>query len=202
MTPLQRVTGRALSLTDADVDTDIIYPARFLLITEKHGLGRYAFHDRRGQPGFPLKNPHRPDRPILVAGANFGCGSSREQAPWALADLGLRVIIAPNFGEIFFSNCFRNGLLAITLPSLIVTQLHAVAQANASISVDLETCAITAAALGTIPFTVAADHRELLLNGWDETALIRARHSDDITRFEAAQRHSSPWLWTKDNLNA
>lgn len=202
MIPLRQVEGRAISLPDADIDTDIIYPARFLLITEKRGLGRYAFHDRRGAPGFPFDAPDAKEATILIAGANFGCGSSREQAPWALADLGLRVIVAPSFGEIFFSNCFKNGLLAITLPAEQVAALHGAATAGATIAVDLEAGTIAAPGVTTISFAVDADSRESLLNGWDETARIRARHSADITRFEAAQRRASPWLWTKDDIDA
>lgn len=202
MTPLRQIAGRAISLPDANIDTDIIYPARFLLITEKRGLGRYAFHDRRGEPGFPFDAPETEKAPILIAGANFGCGSSREQAPWALADLGIRVIIAPSFGEIFFSNCFRNGLLAILLPEDIVSLLHVVAHVGSVVAIDLETCFIEAPSLGRISFDVAIDRRELLLNGWDETARIHALHGADIHRFEEAQKRSSPWLWTKDDIDA
>lgn len=195
MKPLDTVRGPALSLPDTDVDTDIVYPARFLLITEKKGLGAYAFHDRRGEADFPIGDGPVP--PILIAGANFGCGSSREQAPWALADLGIRLIVAESFGEIFFTNCFRNGLLPIRLDAATVDALHAAARDDAEFEIDLRTRTLSVAGR-EIAFDVADDRREALLNGWDDTARIRALHGDDIARFEAAQRRDAPWLWTKD----
>lgn len=196
MRKLERITGPAVSLPDADVDTDIIYPARFLLITEKKGLGRYAFADRRGEPGFPIRENN--DRPILIAGSNFGCGSSREQAPWAIADLGIRVIIAESFGEIFYSNCFRNGILPIRLASAQVERLGRLADAGTAITVDLKARQVTAGDLAPIPFDVPDDRREALLNGWNDTTRILALHRADIARFEAAQQRASPWLWNEE----
>lgn len=195
MTPLVTVTGRAVSLPDADVDTDIIYPARFLLITEKKGLGAYAFYDRRGEADFPFVADDR--RPILIAGPNFGCGSSREQAPWAIGDLGIRVIIAESFGEIFHSNCFRNGMLPIRLDPAEVALLRTHAEQGGAISVDLERRSI-AAGDTAIAFTVADDRREALLKGWNDTTRILALHAGDISAFEDAQRRSSPWLWQRN----
>ena len=193
MKALTTVTGQAISFPDADIDTDIIYPARFLLITEKKGLGAYAFADRRAEPDFPF---HAGDeRPILIAGPNFGCGSSREQAPWAIGDLGIRVIVAESFGEIFYSNCFRNGMLPIRLGPEHVAALRARAEANGFITVDLDSRTITGA--GTpIPFSVPEDRREALLKGWNDTTRILALHGADITAFEMAQRRAAPWLWT------
>jgi 3-isopropylmalate/(R)-2-methylmalate dehydratase small subunit len=193
MRALTTVTGQAISLPDADIDTDIIYPARFLLITEKKGLGAYAFAERRAEPGFPIG--HNNDRPILIAGPNFGCGSSREQAPWAIGDLGIRVIIAESFGEIFYGNCFRNGILPIRLEPAQVATLRAVAEAGGMICVDLEARTISAADASLI-FDVADDRREALLKGWNDTLRILALHRDDISRFEAVQRRTAPWLWT------
>ncbi|MFT3966033.1 MAG: 3-isopropylmalate dehydratase small subunit [Sphingobium sp.] len=193
MRELVTVTGQAISFPDADIDTDIIYPARFLLITEKKGLGAYAFADRREDADFPI--PVDNDRPILITGPNFGCGSSREQAPWAIGDLGIRIIIAESFGEIFYSNCFRNGMLPIRLAPEPVARLRARAEEGGIITVDLESRTITGA--GTpIAFDVADDRREALLKGWNDTTRILALHEGDITAFEAAQQHSAPWLWT------
>ncbi|HEX7855711.1 MAG TPA: 3-isopropylmalate dehydratase small subunit [Sphingobium sp.] len=193
MRALTQVSGQALSFPDADIDTDIIYPARFLLITEKKGLGAHAFADRRDEADFPIHEGN--DRPILIAGPNFGCGSSREQAPWAIGDLGIRVIAAESFGEIFYSNCFRNGLLPIRLPADQVAALRARAEAGGIITVDLEARAITGA--GTpIRFAVADDRREALLKGWNDTTRILALHGADITAFETAQQSAAPWLWT------
>ena len=195
MTPLVHVSGKALSMPEADVDTDIIYPARFLLITERDGLGRYAFNDRRGTPGFPLAPGQAEAPPILVAGPNFGCGSSREQAPWALAGLGIRVILAESFGEIFFSNCFKNGMLPIRLDPALVAHCHARAAEGAVFTVDLEHCRLQVKGEDPIAFTVDSEQREALLNGWSDVARIRTLHGDDIARFETAQRRESPWLW-------
>lgn len=197
MKALDVVEGQAISLPDADVDTDIIYPARFLLITEKKGLGRYAFADRREQPGFPIGEGT--DRPILIAGPNFGCGSSREQAPWAIVDLGIRVIIAESFGEIFYSNCFRNGMLPIRLQSQQVESLRTHAEAGGTIRVDLQRKLIEADGIEPIAFDIAEDRREALLNGWNDTTRILALHGADITAFEAAQQRLAPWLWTARN---
>lgn len=196
MTPFTIVSGPAVSLPDTDIDTDIIYPARFLLITEKRGLGRYAFHDRRADPGFPITGDTAP--PILIAGANFGCGSSREQAPWAIGDLGIRAIIAPSFGEIFFGNCFRNGLLPIRLAPALVADLHTLATRGHEISVDLVARHIRVDGQPPIAFEVAVDQRESLINGWNETTRLLALHSQDIAHFETVQRRSAPWLWKKD----
>ena len=197
MRALTVVEGKAISLPDADVDTDIIYPARFLLITEKKGLGRYAFADRRDQPGFPLGEEN--DRPILIAGPNFGCGSSREQAPWAIGDLGIRVIVAESFGEIFYSNCFRNGMLPIRLDPAQVQALRSHAEGGGTIRVDLEQKQITAEGLEPITFEIAEDRREALLKGWNDTTRIIALHGADIAAFEAAQQRAAPWLWTARN---
>ncbi|TVV76560.1 3-isopropylmalate dehydratase small subunit [Sphingomonas solaris] len=193
MKPLSTVTGQAISLREADVDTDIIYPARFLLVTEKKGLGAYAFADRRATPGFPIGEDN--DRGILIAGPNFGCGSSREQAPWAIGDLGIRVVIAESFGEIFYGNCFRNGMLPIRLDAAQVAALHDVAEAGGTIDVDLAARTVSAAG-DVLPFDIADDRREALLNGWNDTLRILALHQDDVSRFEAAQRRAAPWLWT------
>jgi 3-isopropylmalate dehydratase small subunit len=196
--PLDQVIGTAVALPDADIDTDIIFPARFLLITERRGLGQYAFHDRRAaDPEFPLNQPENLGVPILVAGSNFGCGSSREQALWALAGIGIRVIIAPSFGEIFFANAFRNGMLPIVLPTAQVLALHDAAKAGERFTVDL-TAGRVAIPGAAFPFTVAEDQRQALLHGWDETARIQALNGAAIARFETQQRKSQPWLWNKE----
>lgn len=192
MEPFHTVTGRAGSLTQANIDTDIIFPARYLVITEKRGLGRYAFHDR---PDLTIAA----DTPVLIAGDNFGCGSSREQAPWALADLGIRVIVAPGFGEIFQSNCFKNGILPIVLPAEHVDRLHAAARDGEPFTVDLAAQQIRLPQTGIFAFTVEPARREALLEGLDEIARIRTRFAPSIAAFEAIQRTHSPWLWPQES---
>lgn len=198
----------AAPLPQDDVDTDIIYPARFLLITDRAGLERYAFHDwrfdasGREKPGFPLGRTPWRGASILIAGANFGCGSSREHAPWALRALGIRCIVAPSFGEIFFNNCFKNGLLPIVSSAEDHAALLADAQAARVLVVDLRRCKIRRSDNSTIAFAVDPARRDALLNGWDEVETILARHSSDIDRFEAGQRQMQPWLWDKEMADA
>ncbi len=186
MEPFRILTGAVDSLRQANIDTDIIFPARFLTITEKRGLGRYAFADR---PDLSIA----PGAAILIAGDNFGCGSSREQAPWALADLGIRAIIATGFGEIFQSNCFKNGILPIVLPEADVARLRTAQR----LTIDLDRLEI-GWENHKIAFSVDPARREALLEGLDEIDRIRTRFAPAITAFETAQRQSSPWLWSND----
>lgn len=180
------VSGTVSVLLEKDVDTDIIFPARFLLLTDKLGLGRYAFADRRDDDDFPL--PVDQSSPILVAGANFGCGSSREHAVWALHDFGIRVILAPSFGEIFYSNCIRNGILPVCLPRDQIDILAG--RGGNSLIVDLENYEIRDKDVAPIRFDIAEGHREALLKGWDETDRIVALYSDAITTYEMQRKKS------------
>lgn len=200
MQPFTTLTAIAAPLDEADIDTDIIYPARFLTITEKRGLGRYAFHDRRydGQgrelPDFVLNRDPWRHAGILVAGPNFGCGSSREQAPWAILDLGIRCIIAPSFGEIFRGNCYRNGMLPVTVGEADHAALLADAQAGATLHVDLNARTITRPDGFTIAFAIDDGKRDALLNGWDEVMGILNQYSGTIDRYEQDRRTRLPWL--------
>jgi 3-isopropylmalate/(R)-2-methylmalate dehydratase small subunit len=204
MQPFTQIEGPAAPLPEDNIDTDIIFPARFLLITARDGLGRYAFNDRRfgadGEelPGFVLNQAPWRDAPVLVTGANFGSGSSREQAVWALLGRGMRCVIAPSFGEIFLGNCFRNGVLPIVLPEATVSDLTARAQEGKRLAVDLEACTVTVEGESPIPFAVGAEQRLALLNGWDETAIILNTQGDGIAAFEARQREHQPWLYETD----
>jgi len=208
MTPFTTLRSVAAPMPDADIDTDIIFPARFLLLTQKAGLGPQAFHDLRfdadGQPrpGFVLNQPRWAGAQILVAGPNFGCGSSREQAPWALADLGLRCLIAPGFGEIFEANCINNGLLPVRLPSAAHAQVMAVAQAAGPLAVDLAAQQITLPDGQLLRFALPAHQREALLQGWDGVDRILAEQTPAIVAFEQQQRLSQPWLWLADPATA
>jgi 3-isopropylmalate dehydratase small subunit len=201
MESFSRLTGRAAPLPAANVDTDIIFPARFLLITSKKGLGRYAFYewrygpDGKALPDFVLNRPEFEGAEILVAGDNFGCGSSREQAPWALRDLGVRCVISTSFGEIFFANCFKNGLLPVVVTADQLQTLMADAEAGSPIEVDLEAQEVRRSDGGAIAFEVEPWRREALLNGWDEIAMVIKQDGVAITDFEHRQRAQKPWLY-------
>ena len=191
MTPFAPFTGPALVLPEDDIDTDVIYPARFLLRTEKLGLGDFAFADRAD-----LRSALTAARQPLtvIAGANFGCGSSREHAVWALAGLGIRAVFAPSFGEIFRSNCTNNGILAGIVSGADHQLLMAAAARGHAIGVDLEARTLSAAA-GQIGFAIPDVDRRMLLEGWNATTRILAQHEHDIAGFEARQRKAAPWLW-------
>lgn len=201
MTPFTRLQSVAAPMPDADIDTDIIFPARFLVLTQKAGLGPYAFYEKRfdeqgrERPEFVLHRPRWRGASILVAGPNFGCGSSREQAPWALADLGLRCIIAPGFGEIFQANCLNNGMLPIRLAPREHARVLAAAQSGAQLTVDLHSRSITLPEGEPIVFEIAERARQALLEGRDEIERIRQQAGAQIAAFEAAQRQRQPWLY-------
>jgi 3-isopropylmalate dehydratase small subunit len=197
MKPFILLTSGVANLPDDDVDTDIIFPARFLLITEKVGLGRYAFFEKRFSDGieradFPLHRRADGAPGILVAGANFGCGSSREQAVWALSDLGVRCIIAPSFGEIFRSNCFKNGVLPVVLPESVVAALRS----ERLLTVDLTSREIHCGDGTVIPFAIADGARLALLNGWDDVLTILNTQGQAIDSFEDRRRTAAPWLFS------
>jgi 3-isopropylmalate/(R)-2-methylmalate dehydratase small subunit len=194
------VTGVAAPLPEADLDTDIIFPARFLLLMEKAGLGKHLFHERRynrpvGEAPFVLNTPPFNQARILVAGRNFGSGSSREQAVWALMDFGFRCVIAPSFGEIFHANSFKNGLLCIVQPAPVVDTIMAAAGSGAPLSVDLVEQTIALPNGEKIPFSIDPHSRQALLKGLDEIDLIFTEDSAAIAQFEAAQRRRAPWLY-------
>ena len=200
MTPFVRLEGIAAPLMEENVDTDIIFPARFLLITARDGLGRYAFHDRRfdandaERPGFVLNRSPFSRARVLIADANFGSGSSREQAVWALTGFGIACIIAPSFGEIFQANCYRNGMLPIVLPQATVATLAELANAKGYFTVDLETQKIIVGTHETA-FDIPAEQRLAMLSGWDDTASILNTRQPEILAFEAQQKAAQPWLW-------
>jgi 3-isopropylmalate dehydratase small subunit len=204
MEKFQRLISRAAPMPNADIDTDIIFPARFLLITEKTGLGRYAFYDWRhgadggDAPQFVLNEPAYSGAKILVCGDNFGCGSSREQAPWALRDLGVTCLISTSFGEIFRANCFKNGMLPIVLPPAPWAELLRLANEGGELDVDLLGCTISGPDIAPIPFDVEPSRREALLEGWDEIAIALRKDAEAIAAFEDRQRANQPWLYERD----
>ena len=197
MDALLTLTSRVAVIPGADIDTDIIFPARFLLITAKKGLGRFAFHDKRfvdGRevPGFPLAPGVADPAQILIVGPNFGCGSSREQAVWALHDLGVRVILAASFGEIFRSNCFKSGVLPITLPQADLNRLRTAGP----LTVDLVNRRVEAPGLAALAFEIEDWRREALMNGWDDVLILLNTQADAIASFEEVRRRQAPWLFT------
>jgi 3-isopropylmalate/(R)-2-methylmalate dehydratase small subunit len=194
--------GIAAPLPMINVDTDMIIPKQFLKTIKRTGLGRHLFDemrytpDGREVPDFVLNQPAYRQAKILVSGANFGCGSSREHAPWALLDFGIRCIIAPSFADIFYNNCFKNGLLPIVLPQDQVDLLMDDARrgANAVLTVDLEAQEITGPDGGRVRFEVDAFRRHCLLNGLDDIGLT-LQNAAAIDAFEGRQRAGQPWLW-------
>lgn len=194
MQPFQVHTGRAVPLLRRDVDTDQIIPKQFLKSIARTGFGRHLFHDWRfdAQGGeradFVLNNPRYRDASILIAGANFGCGSSREHAAWALADYGFRAVIAESFADIFRGNAVTNGLLPVALPAAAVATLAARAAASAdyAITIDLESRRVTDAQGFHEPFAIDDASRHRLLHGLDDIGII-LQYEDDITRYEAAR---------------
>jgi len=169
MLPFRTHTGRAAVLPRANVDTDQIIPKQFLKRIERSGFGQFLFHDWRKQPGFELNRPGAAGATILVTGENFGCGSSREHAPWALGDYGFRVIIAPSFADIFFGNCCQNGLLPVVLSADEVESLLGLgADGPLDLTVDLEHCTVAGPQGFLATFTMDAYRRGMLLDGLDE----------------------------------
>lgn len=174
MTPFTRVESRAYPLGLKNVDTDMIIAAAHLKTIRRSGLGTHAFEALRRQPGNVFDDPRYRGAAILIAGDNFGCGSSREHAAWALADLGVRAVIAPSFSDIFSGNAFKNGIATVVLDQPAVDRLLQAAQEGA-IAVDLEAMTVTSSAGDHFTFAMDPFRRECLLNGLDEIALTLAR---------------------------
>jgi 3-isopropylmalate/(R)-2-methylmalate dehydratase small subunit len=185
MKAFRRVAGRVAVLDRVDVDTDQIMPKQFLKRIERSGYGEFLFWDWRQDPSFELNRPEYAGASILIAGRNFGCGSSREHAPWGLQDYGFEAIIAPSFGDIFFQNCLKIGLLPVRLDDAPVRSLHT----EPELTVDLETCTITTASGRTIEFELDPFQRHCLLNGLDDIARA-LEHEDAIAAYERAHASS------------
>ncbi len=190
------VTGNAIPLNRADVDTDQIIPAKYLKRIERTGFGEFAFETWRRDPDFVVNNPDYEGAPVLLAGPNFGCGSSREHAPWALQDMGLKVLIAPSFADIFRNNCAKIGLLTVVLPQDDINHLMARAEESPSskLVVDLETQTVSTADGSFVrTFEINSFVRNCLLNGLDDIALT-LQNEPDITAFEAGRGDLYPAL--------
>ena len=215
MQPFENFTGVVAPLDRANVDTDAIIPKQFLKSIRRSGFGPYLFDEWRyldhGEPGmdcsqrplnpeFVLNDPRYAEARILLARENFGCGSSREHAPWALADFGIRVILAPSFADIFFNNCFKNGMLPIVLEPGAVDRLFALANGPEAlrIAVDLPAQTLTPIGAGAdaaaIPFAVDAFRKQCLMEGLDDIGLT-LQHLDAIRAYEERRRVEAPWLF-------
>jgi 3-isopropylmalate/(R)-2-methylmalate dehydratase small subunit len=201
MDPFTTLTGVAAPMPQINVDTDMIIPKQFLKTIQRSGLGKNLFDEMRYDetgaeiPGFVLNRPAYRDAQILVAGDNFGCGSSREHAPWALLDFGIRCVIAPSFADIFFNNCFKNGILPIALPQDEVDLLMKDAEngANARLTIDLEAQTITRPDGSTISFEVDSFKKHCLLNGLDDIGLTMEKAAA-IDAFEKSAATQRPWV--------
>jgi 3-isopropylmalate/(R)-2-methylmalate dehydratase small subunit len=203
MKAFQRVSGIAIPLPRADIDTDAIIPQQWLITTERTGLGsglfgnwRYLNGTRAPDPGFILNDPRLQGARILVAGPNYGCGSSREHAVWAHLDFGIEAVIAPSFGQIFYDNALKNGLAAVTLEASAIAQILAslLALPGQKMTVDLLANKVTGPDGATYGFAMAADRREALLLGRDDIAAT-LEMADAIEAFQQADRRRRPWVW-------
>jgi len=192
MEPVREVHGRAIPFGRKNVDTDLIIPARWLKTISREGLGVGAFEAVRAEPGNVFDRPEFAGAPILVAGDNFGCGSSREHAAWALLDMGVRAVIAPSFSDIFSGNAFKNGILTVALPQEAVDRLLEVAETD-EISIDLENQTVTTVFQDRFTFEIDPFRRRCLLEGLDEVGLTLARE-DAIATFERRLASGQPWV--------
>ena len=210
MTPFRIHTGLVAPMDRENVDTDAIIPKQFLKSIKRSGFGPNLFDawryldpgepgqdpaSRRPNPEFVLNQPRYKGATVLLARKNFGCGSSREHAPWALEQFGFRALIAPSYADIFFNNCFKNGLLPIQLPEEQVSRLfdEAAAFAGYSLTIDLERQVVVKPDGATIPFEVQPFRKYCLLGGFDDIGLT-LRHADKIRAFEAERLLTRPWL--------
>ena len=201
MQKFDKLTGVAAPMNMINVDTDMIIPKNFLKTIKRSGLGKNLFDemrfDREGneKPDFILNKPAYREAKIIVAGDNFGCGSSREHAPWALLDFGIRCVISTSFADIFYNNCFKNGILPIKVTKEQLDDLMDDAErgANATLSIDLESQTIQGPDGGEVKFEVDEFRKHLLLNGLDDIGLTLQK-VDKVDSFEERQNASQPWL--------
>ena len=201
MQPFIRLDAQAAPLPLANIDTDQIIPKQFLKTVEREGLGKGLFYDFRfdfdgkEKPDFVLNQPAYKGVKMLIAGDNFGCGSSREHAPWALMDFGIRCVIAPSFADIFYNNSFKNGMLLIKLPQQVIDELMEDAKkgANARLSVDLASQTVTRPDGEKIHFELDPHLKHCLLEGLDDIGLTLKKEAK-IASFEGKRRLSQPWL--------
>ena len=192
MRKVSTIEGRAIPLGLKNIDTDVIIPAHWLKTISREGLGAGAFETIRQNPGNPFDSKEFANAPILIAGDNFGCGSSREHAAWAMLDMGLTAVIAPSFSDIFAGNAFKNGILAVELPQPQVDRLLEVAQEQ-PITIDLENQVVTTPYQDRFAFEIDPFRKRCLLEGLDEIGLTLASEAE-ITKHESQRAIATPWL--------
>jgi 3-isopropylmalate/(R)-2-methylmalate dehydratase small subunit len=192
MNPVSTIHGKAYPFGLKNVDTDIIIPAHWLKTISRTGLGKGAFEALRKEPDNLFDSAEYAGSPILIAGDNFGCGSSREHAAWAMLDMGIKAVIAPSYSDIFSSNAFKNGLLAVVLPQEAIDRLIEVAKTD-EIHIDLENQVVTTPFQDRFAFEIDPFRKHCLLNGLDEIGLTLAS-SDAISAYEAKLAAEKPWL--------
>ena len=192
MEPLREVEGRAIPFGAKNVDTDVIIPAHWLKTITRDGLGQGAFETLRADPDNLFDSAEFKGAPILIAGDNFGCGSSREHAAWALLDLGITAVIAPSFSDIFSSNAFKNGILTVVLPQSAIDRLMEVAQTD-PVHINLESQTVTTPFQDRFEFEIDAFRKSCLLEGLDEVGLTLTR-DNAISAYEKNSRGNTPWL--------
>ncbi|MGY4398295.1 3-isopropylmalate/(R)-2-methylmalate dehydratase small subunit [Sphingomonas sp. UYAg733] len=192
MEPVTQVSGRAYPWGAKNIDTDVIIPAHWLKTITRTGLGKGAFETVRAQEDNIFDDPRYAGAPVLIAGDNFGCGSSREHAAWALVDMGIAAVIAPSFSDIFSGNAFKNGIVPVVLPQDAIDRLIEVAKTD-TITVDLETMTVTTPFQDRFPFHLDAFRRQCLMEGLDEVGLTLARDTE-ISKYEAGVDEHRPWM--------
>lgn len=192
MTPVSTIEGKAYPFGLKNIDTDVIIPAHWLKTITRAGLGRGAFESIRTEPGNLFDSAEFAGSPILIAGDNFGCGSSREHAAWALLDMGITAVIAPSFSDIFSGNAFKNGILTVVLPQEAIDRLMEVARTD-PIHIDLENQTVTTPFQDRFTFEIDPFRKHCLLNGLDEVGLTMAQ-GDVISAYEAKVKAERPWL--------
>lgn len=192
MEPVRQVQGRAYPWGAKNIDTDVIIPAHWLKTTTREGMGRGAFETVRAEPGNIFDDPRYAGAPILIAGENFGCGSSREHAAWALGDMGVKAVIAPSFSDIFSGNAVKNGIVTVVLPQAAIDRLIEVARTD-PVTVDLETMTVTTGFQDRFAFELDPFRRDCLMQGLDEIGLTLAKDTA-ISNYEADVQQSRPWI--------
>lgn len=202
ITPLVRVESRAAVMPETNIDTDIIFPARFLLLIDRAGMDRCLFHDRRYRadgsedPEFPLNKDGFRDAKVLVVGPGFGCGSSREHAVWALVDNGIRVVVGTDFGDIFAGNALKNGLLLIRLAPEIHAEVVEKAKAGAEFIVDIPERRVAIGGVDLCRIDLSDEVLDAMIKGWDEMDVILNTELEHINGFEKRHRDAQPWLFS------